>query len=555
MKKNRLVTVFLIITIMTCLLLLVHIGSIIVSGGPSASSYRNPEVADQVIRGSIYDRKGRLLAVEVPYWSCAFLHSYIPDMKVAAEVVAPYLSLTVDEILAMAGRNTTYTLLARKVPDAVLDGLRSAISKAGLGHGILLEKKYGREYPATFHAAQVTGFTDTENRGLEGMELFQDDFLSPYPELSEDITHGGDVYLTLDMDIQYLLDVNIQNIADEHMPDYVFGIIMDSRTGEILASASYPWYDANRYNLSTESERNNRVISYMYEPGSVFKVFSLAAVMDIGQADIETPFDETGTYTFTMSNGETATIRSTSSRGLIGPAEFIKYSTNGAIAHWSLQTDSTQFRQKLLDFGFGQSWDTGQRGVIPGLLAPVSSWSGRSKPTIAFGQEIGVSALQMATAATVFANDGVLLAPHIIMKKTAADGMTVYQADREEVRTVLSPGISEKILSYMVGATEPGGTAIHAAVDGIKVAAKTGTAQIINPETNTYTDGSVLASTLALVPAENPKYILYIAAANPTGRTIWGSNIAAPALSNIISGLISQGKLFTDSARVIPVSQ
>lgn len=519
------------------------------------SSYKNPNVAKQVVRGSIYDRKGRLLAIEVPYWSCAFLHAYIPDMRIAAEIVAPYLFLTVDEILAMTARNTTYTLLQRKVQDAVMEDLRTAVAKSGLGRGILLEKKYGREYPATFHAVQTTGFTNTENRGLEGMELFLDDFLSPYPELSQEITYGGDVYLSLDMDIQYLLDVNIQDIVDEHMPDYVMGIVMDARTGEILASASSPWYDANHYNLSREDERNNRVISYMYEPGSVFKIFSLAAIMEIGQADLETPFNETGTYTFTMPNGETATIKSTSSRGLIGPAEFIKYSTNGAIAHWSLQTDSDLFRQKLLDFGFGQSWNTGQGGVIPGLLTPVSAWSGRSKPTISFGQEIGVTVLQMATAATALANDGILLAPHIIMKKIDSDGLTVYQAERDEIRTVLSPGVAGKILSYMVGATEPGGTAMLAAVEGIEVAAKTGTAQIINPETNSYSEDSVLASTLALVPADAPKYILYIAAANPTGRTIWGSDIAAPALASIISGLISQGKLLTDSTQVIPVSQ
>lgn len=549
--KRRFYYFFLIGILLIQLLLLSRVVYIIMTEDGERKIYQNPEIASQVVRGTIYDRNGRILAMETPYWSCAFLLRNIPDLSLAAELVAPYTGLAPQQVLAICENYSTYALIQRRLDDNMVEPLRQAIQKAKLGDGIIIEKKYGRSYPASFHGVHTVGFTNIDNQGIEGVELAYEDELSPKPRLGEAVSYGDDIYLTLDLDIQYLLDLQIQQVADEHNPDYIMAVIMDATNGDLLATTSYPWYDPNRYNLSDVEQRQNRVISYMYEPGSVFKIFSLAACMEAGQADFDEPFFCDGSYSFTMPNGQKVTINCVSPHGEIDRAGMVKHSCNGAIVHWALQTDDELFYQMLRSMHFGQRWDIGLQGSIAGLLPQVSNWSGRSKATISFGQELGVNALQMATAATIFTNDGILLQPNLISKIVDHDGDLVQQASRTEIGRVLSQGMAQEIISYMITATESGGTAVRAAVDGITIAAKTGTAQILNPETNSYSDGSVLASTLAIVPAERPKYIIYVAAAHPKGNTIWGSNIAAPAISKVIQGLASQGKLTSKKATVI----
>lgn len=549
--KRRFYRFFLLLILIAQILLLARIAYIIVDGKEHDVAYINPEIASQVVRGTIFDRNGRILAMETPYWSCAFLLKNIPNLRLAAEVVSPYVGLAPEQILSTCERYTTYALIQRKIGDAMVDPLREAIRKAKLENGILLEKHYGRSYPASFHGVQMVGFTNTDNRGIEGIELAYDQELSPYPNLGETVTYGNDIYLTLDLDIQYLLDLQVQNIADQHDPDYIMAVVMDATSGDILASSSYPWYDPNRYNLSDAQQRQNRLLSYMYEPGSVFKIFSLAACKEIGQADFDEPFFCDGSYTFSMPGGQNVTINCVSPHGEIDSAGMIKYSCNGAIVHWALQTDDQRFYEMLRKFHFGQRWDIGLQGSIAGALPAVSDWSGRTKATLSFGQELGVNALQMVTAATVFTNDGTLLKPNIIRRIVTHDGTVVATSERTEAERVLAPEVATEVLDAMVTATEPGGTAIHASVEGFTIAAKTGTAQILNPETNSYSDGSVLASTLAIVPAQQPRYIIYVAAAHPKGDTIWGSNIAAPAIANVIKGLASQGKLTSVKATVI----
>ncbi|MDY4610302.1 MAG: penicillin-binding protein 2 [Sphaerochaetaceae bacterium] len=549
--KRRFYCFFLSCIILAQLLLLSRVVYIVMTEDQQRRVYQNPEIASQVVRGTIYDRNGRIFAMETPYWSCAFLLKNIPDLQIAAELVSPYTGLAPQQVLSICGNYSTYAMIQRKLDDDQVEPLRQAIRKAKLGEGIIIEKKYGRSYPATFHGVQTVGFTNVDNRGIEGIELAYDQELSPYPRLGENVSYGDDIYLTIDLDIQYLLDLQVQRTADRHNPDYIMAVVMDAASGDILATTSYPWYDPNRFNLSDAEQRQNRLLSYMYEPGSVFKIYSLAACMEAGQADFDEPFHCDGSYTFSLPSGQRVTINCVSPHGDIDRAGMVKHSCNGAIVHWALQTDDQRFYDMLRLFHFGQRWNIGLQGGITGSLPKLDSWSGRTKATLSFGQELGVNALQMTAAATVFTNDGVLLQPNLIKKIVSHDGTVVSQSSRTEVERVLSPGIAKDILSYMVSATEPGGTGVLTAVEGFTIAAKTGTAQILNPETNSYSDGSVLASTLAIVPAEQPKYIIYMAAAHPKGNTIWGSNIAAPAISQVIQGLASQGKLTSEKATVI----
>jgi cell division protein FtsI (penicillin-binding protein 3) len=548
-QSKRVYHIFLTATFAALFILAFRLLFVIIPG-TKTKKYEDPIVSEHVVRGTIYDRNGRILAIETPYTSLYFHLSKMKDVKHTASLLSPYLGMSVDEITRQASRYTTYALIKKKLDDTSVPMLSKVIADNGLSQEVSLESHTGRTYPASFHASQLIGFVDGQSHGLEGIEDTEDDNLSPLPAVgSKDITYGQDITLTLDVDIQYLLDLQLQSIANTHHPDYAAGIVLDAKNGDILAMGSYPWYDASDLSSSTETSRINHAANYLYEPGSVFKIFSLAADMEIGQADFSTPFVCDGSYTFSG-----ITINCHEPHGVVTPREMIAKSCNGAIANWSRQTDPRLFYGKLCDFGFDGSYDIDLPSRSRARLRDPSQWSERSEATLSFGQELSVTALHLAVAATTFANGGTLVKPHLLLRRsegtpTGDKGKVVYERKKETGAQVVSSEVASQILSFMQTATEEGGTAVKARVPGVQVAAKTGTAQILNPETNSYADGSVLASTIALVPADDPAYIIYIAAGNPKGDTIWGANIASPAVGKIIRGLVSQGKLVSSLSR------
>lgn len=225
----------------------------------------------------------------------------------------------------------------------------------------------------------------------------------------------------------------------------------------------------------------------------------------------------------------------------------LKVSCNGAIASWALQTNNEDYFNKLGDLGFNSKIDLPLNGIARSRIASPNLWSIRSKPTISFGQELSTTAINLVTAATAITNEGSLLQPNIIKSITDSSGNIIKERKIEKGTSLFSADIAQTVLEGMEAATQKGGTAIHAGIDGLRVGAKTGTAQMYNPTTKSYDDGGVLASTLAIVPIEDPKYIIYFAAKAPSKGSIWGSNVAAPAINGIIKGLLAQNKLQLNS--------
>jgi cell division protein FtsI (penicillin-binding protein 3) len=199
---------------------------------------------------------------------------------------------------------------------------------------------------------------------------------------------------------------------------------------------------------------------------------------------------------------------------------------------------ANDFYKSLKNFGFGAPTGLPLPGESHGLLNAVSQWSARSKPTIAIGQEVGVSAIQVVTAATTLANGGVLLQPRIVSEVTAADGSMVKAYPRTPVREVISPRTARTMLDLMeLTVSSPGGTARRAAVPGLSISAKSGTAQITDPETGNYSDERFLSSVLALFPTEDPRLIVYVVLENPQGESIYGAQTAAPMVKKIAETL------------------
>lgn len=548
-NSKKLPFFLLIITCTLFVLLLVHTAFIVIPN-KNAPRYHNPEVSSTVVRGEITDRNGKLLAIQTSKYNLYFRLSEIDDLPEAALFISPYIKMSQQEILKRTQAYSKIALIKRGLSMLEAAELEEVLKQSTYKNKIYLERYDGRTYPSSFHACQTIGFVNSSNVGLEGIELSYNDLLLPYPELGNETTYGDDVVLTLDLDMQYLLDVQTQEISETHNPDYVMGMIMGAKDGEIYAISSYPWYDLAASNTSSDNERMNRCISYTYEPGSVFKIFTLAWCIEQG-VDINEPFICDGEETFTV-DGKSFTISCHEAHGKVDGEAMIEKSCNGAISYWVMQTDQEAFREYLTSLGFSKKLDLNLPGVTSGYLAPLSSWSNRTQATLAFGQEISVNALQVITAATAFTNDGYMLSPSIV-KCVKNHKNQVVEENSLTYKKVFSKETADKVVSYMEKAVESG-TAKKAGAEGVKVAAKTGTAEIINEVTKSYQDGSSLASTISFVPADDPKYIIYFAVSAPKGDSIWGANVAAPSVSAIIQGLINQGKVRSSSQELVQLS-
>ena len=241
--------------VIALLLLVVAAGVItelMLTDGVRAGRYRNPNVASKVVRGTIYDRNGRALALEVSRNRLYVNPEKINDTDIFSQILSLYLDKTPGEIASLLGSKADEdgnVLLADDIDQKTLTQINSELDKNGLPQ-ITTEKEYIRTYPAAFHAAQL----------IDETERVYDDILSPYPGFGESITYGHDVYLELDLDIQYLLDLAVQQVYDIQSPDYAIGFVLDCRTGELLASTTYPFYDLNDSSLIPEAQKVNRTL-------------------------------------------------------------------------------------------------------------------------------------------------------------------------------------------------------------------------------------------------------------------------------------------------------
>ena len=302
-------------------------------------------------------------------------------------------------------------------------------------------------------------------------------------------------------------------------------LVMEAMTGDFLAYAAAPDFNPNSYRDFPAPDRTNRPATAAYEPGSVFKIFSISSFLELDGIGSHSEFLCRGFY----ENPDIPDpISCLGTHGLVTPTEIIKFSCNAGAAYASETVDSRAFYDLIRRFGFGTATNLPLPGESNGLLESPTQWSARTKPTLAFGQEISTSAVQIITGATVFANDGVLLEPHVVKKVVSPDGKIVETFGRKPVAEVLSPSNARAMLAMMETTTAADGTARRAAVEGIRMSAKTGTAQVFDPATGTYSSDNFVASCLAIFPSDNPEIIVYVVIQNPGAGEYLGGRIAAP---------------------------
>jgi len=493
-----------------------------------------PETANQSIekiylneRGPILDRNGTILAMQtrlgnITVWKPEALKT----LEQSAKLLAPLLELDEKIIIDRVRQsNNSFLYLKKRLDQSVLGTIEVLIQEGQLP-GIAIEPIMGRIYPEKNLASTLIGFVGDENQGLGGLEYAFESDLAP----QNGQMYGNQLILTIDSKVQYSLEAIAKRAMEENKAEAVMMIAMTPQTGDILGYVSLPNFNPNDISGSTELQRIDRPALWAYEPGSVFKIFSISSMLDTGSITPNSTFFCDGQYEQTTNSGEKISIKCLGAHGTVRPQEIITYSCNAGAAYASDQIDSQNFYTMLQQFGFGNKTGIGIPGETSGFLRPINRWSGRSKPTIAMGQEISVSALQMVQAATAIANDGLLVPPRIVSKVLNHEGTLIREVQTGLPRQVIKPETAREMRKYMIAAASEAGTGKRARIDDLSIGVKTGTAQIIDSKTGTYSKTDYIASTLALVPADQPALILYMVIIRPKGDSFFGGRIAAPAI-------------------------
>lgn len=513
-------------------------------------TYAQEEVAGE--RGQIVDRNGRILAMDIPKYNVSIWRPNTKPEAFVGEIaeLAKILGASEDEIRAKYkdGSQNYFYIGKRYSADQVqpiVDG-----QKQGRFKGVQVDEISGRLYPEGELASHLIGFTGEGNKGLDGIEIKYDEELSPKPRKAkvtpdystistQKMPKGDTVTLTIDANLQFMLEDIARKALKENKADNVVGLAMDVKTGEFLAYVSEPGFDLNSYMDYDDKLRQDVISLYSYEPGSVFKIFSMASILDTGAITPNTVFNCDGAYRKTLPNGEKIVIKDLGVYGKQNMAGVLAHSSNAGVGYASDEISEIDLYERLKSFGFGSKTGVGLSGESAGALKPPEKWSARSKPTIAIGQEVMVTALQMITAASAVANGGVLMKPETVKKIESADGEVVYSHEPQAVRRVVSEETASQMLTALETVSSMEGTGWRAKVKDLRMGVKTGTAQMIDPKTRAYSDTDYIASTLAIFPIEDPKVALYIVIVKPKGASYLGGQIAAPVLREATEAVLS----------------
>lgn len=491
----------------------------------------------QVERGPILDRDGRLLAVSNRLETATLWKPQIKDQSALVSSLAPILG---EDPVALAKRiavGSDFQFLKRRLSARESAVLRDLKAKGELA-GVHLEPEEGRSYPEGDLAASLVGYVGLDNIGLAGIEYTFNDVLAPAVVGESPEKTGASVWLTIDSVLQHVIASVAEEARVVNQAARVNVLVTEARTGDILVWASSPGFDANRFSSYSDEVRSNPILTKAYEPGSVFKVFSLSTLLDAGVLKPHDIFLANGFYEHTVaSTGEIIRIRDLASYGWIDVAGILEHSSNAGTGYASDKMEPAPFEAGLRRYGFGEVTGISLNGETPGLLRPSTTWSARSKPTIAMGQEIGVSALQIVQAASVLANGGTLIKPQVVRKVVSSTGEVLVENGRTEVRQVVRPETARMVLD-MLRSTVELGTGKRARVEGYDLAGKTGTAQVRDPKTGRYSESNYIASVLLYLPADRPQYILYVTIENPMGASYLGGQIAAPVGRTVAEKLI-----------------
>jgi cell division protein FtsI/penicillin-binding protein 2 len=502
--------------------------------GELASSQQHETVTIPAGRGSLLDRMGVQLAIGQEATSVYANPKTVTNPRAVAVAAGKALGIDPDVLYPqLLDKSKGFVYVMRKADPEKAKALE-AQKLAGLG--FLPEER--RVYPQGGVAAQVLGYAGLDNRGLAGLELQLDRYLSGKPGSETFVKDpfgrvlsvvrsvperpGKDVLLTLDHTVQANAESVLRSTVSQFGAKRATAVVLDARSGGILAMAVAPGFDANAYSQTPAEVHRNVAVTDTYEPGSTFKLVTVAAALSEGLVNENTSF--TLPYAIRVSD---RVVHDAEPRGTetMTVAQILSRSSNvGAITLAEL-LGPQRLARWIERFGFGKTVGIDFPGESPGIVLPIERWSGSTIGNVPIGQGVAVTAVQMAAAFAAVANGGVWTAPHLV------DHVIGGRRVKPDRRRVLSPAVARNVLAMLENVVSEG-TGTLAAIPGYTIAGKTGTAAKPDPVNGGYSTSNYVASFVGVVPASKPRLVILVSVDEPRGA-IWGGLVAAPAFKRI----------------------
>jgi len=489
-----------------------------------------------VSRGTIFDRNGEPLAVSTPVMSIWANPSEvldnddrIPQLAQALGVDAANLK---EQLVQRSDKEFVY-LRRQMAPEAA-----QAVLDLGIP-GINGQREFKRYYPSGEVTSHVLGFTNIDDHGQEGLELAYDDWLSGKPgskrvirdrmgHVVEDVEQirapkpGQNLTLSIDRRIQFLAYNELKSTLEKSQADSGSMVILDVKTGEVLAMVNLPTYNPNSVNSSKPAERRNRAMTDVLEPGSTIKPILLAAALSSGKYTPTSPvIDTTGGHWYFQGHD----IHDTHNYGLLTPTGVITKSSNVGAAHIAMQLDTSLMYDTYRAFGFGNSTNSGFPGETSGYLKVGRDWRPLEKAILGYGYGLNVTVLQLANAYATIADGGVMHSP------------TFIKGNDSDAKVIIEPQVARELVDMLETTTQPGGTAApYAWIANYTVAGKTGTAH--KAVAGGYSKDNYGAAFAGMVPATNPRLVAAVVIDNPRRGSYYGGLVSGPVFAKVMSGAL-----------------
>ncbi len=507
-------------------------------------------------RGSIIDRNSKILAKSLIIYSVYAASREFTNYRSTIDKLSSILGMEKEEILKQLLRSRYFSWIKRNISLAEKEALIRAKLK-----GIHLKTEDKRFYPNDSLAAHIIGFVGRENQlGLEGVEYKYERFLTAeagYKIYESDVRGyeipqgktivekpkgGNSIRLTIDSNIQDIVEKEILKAAEEFKPLSISALIMNPYSGEILAMVNYPTYNLNEYNLSEDYERRNRILTDMYEPGSTLKLLAVAAIgveeklIEEGQLFYCPGYKKIGSFE----------IKCHQEHGYLSFDDVIAKSCNSGTIELAMKIGKKRMSRYLRNFGLGKKTGIGLPGEIRGILRNYKRWADIDLASTSIGQSVGVTPLQLLNAINTVINGGNLLKPYIIYSIETIDGNIIKRNVPEIVKRVISEDTSKKVRKMMERVVESG-TGKKVKLDYYGIGAKTGTAQKIEKD-GTYSKHRYVASMIGFAPYKKPRFSLLVVVNEPKGK-IYGGEVAAKPFRSICDQVLKYLTEFPDKKR------
>jgi cell division protein FtsI (penicillin-binding protein 3) len=529
------------------------------AGAYQVQRQHQKSVMVQPDRGVIVDRHGHPLALNIDVPSVYVNSRSLKNPRQTAQALAPVLKMSVAQLRKIFQRKQPHVLVKRHIPEEMAKQLVALAIP-----GVEVPRRPHRFYPKGALGSHVLGFAGDDNQGLEGIEFQYESYLrgeknlvryqrdakggiisSLYNQDSTGLQAGYHVTLSIDEVIQFIAEDELAKAVRQSRAKSGSILIMDPMTGSILAWALYPTFDPNHFRELSAKDWRNRAVTDPYEPGSTLKVVFAAAALEERVMEPDTLiYGGDGQ----MSVAGTIVHDPAKSSWMTFSEALVRSSNVGAIKV-AVQLGRSRVFAYLKAFGFGEKTGIDLSGESPGILHHPDTWSGRSLSSLALGQEIAVTPIQMVTAMSVVANGGWLMTPGVVSSVLDGHGQAVLTKDPQPKRRPISSQTARRMSHILELAVETG-TGKGAKLVGYRVAGKTGTSQKIDPETGTYSSSDVIASFVGFVPADQPCLTMLVVIDEPEiGK--WGGKTAAPVFGNVAKRVLPHLGIFPGGAQLI----